>query len=133
MDTISYLYFPHWLRFSGLHGVAGNVAALADGHALCRGTVRLLYADDREKARESLIMEDGSFSFAYLPEGKYILQISGAQDTEQPSNAFTATAAKPVMAVHYADKEIPLHVLSDEDEIQIQLAVTPPDKLPAKE
>jgi hypothetical protein len=66
MDTISYLYFPHWLRFSGLHGVAGNVAALADGHALCRGTVRLLYADDREKARESLIMEDGSFSFVCI-------------------------------------------------------------------
>jgi hypothetical protein len=32
---------------------SGTVTALADGHALGHGTVRLLYADDREKARET--------------------------------------------------------------------------------
>jgi hypothetical protein len=122
------------IPLSGLHSVAGTVTALADGHALGRGTVRLLYADDREKARETSLLDDGSFSLQYVVEGKYILQVSGAQDAEQkaadpsPDNS-PAAAAKPApAAVSYADKEIPLAVLNDMDDIQIPLAAPPPDK-----
>ena len=71
------------IPLSGLHEVAGTITALADGHVLGRGTVRLLYADDREKARETSILDDGSFSLQYVAEGKYILAVSGAQDAEQ--------------------------------------------------
>jgi hypothetical protein len=121
------------IPLSGLHAVAGTVTALADGHALGRGTVRLLYADDREKARETSILDDGSFSLQYVAEGKYILAVSGAQDAEQkaaepvPYNS-QAAAQKPAPVARYIDKEIPLMVLSDMDDIQVQLATAPPDK-----
>jgi hypothetical protein len=119
------------IPLSGLHTVAGTVTALADGHALGHATVRLLYADDREKARETSLLEDGSFSFEYVPEGKYILQVSGAQDAE-PKDSQSAPGDAQTMApkppLHYTDKELPLNVMDDGDDIQVQLAVTPPDK-----
>jgi hypothetical protein len=116
------------IPLSGMHTVAGSVSALADGHALGRGTVRVLYADDREKARESSLQEDGSFSFTYIPEGKYILQVSGAQEADQKDAepAPEGSAAKAA-AARYADKELPVTVMSDVDDLQIQLAITPPD------
>jgi hypothetical protein len=122
------------IPLSGLHTVAGTVTALADGHALGRGTVRLLYADDRERARETSILDDGSFSLQYVAEGKYILQVSGAQDAEQKAaepgadNSQAAAARPAPAAVSYADKEIPLVVLGDMDDIQMPLAAPPPDK-----
>jgi hypothetical protein len=122
------------IPLSGLHTVAGTVTALADGHALGRGTVRLLYAEDREKARETSILDDGSFSLQYVAEGKYILAVSGAQDAEQKaaepgSDNSPAPASKPApAAASYADKEIPLIVLGEMDDIQIPLAATPQDK-----
>jgi hypothetical protein len=121
------------IPLSGLHTVAGTVTALADGHALGHGTVRLLYADDREKARETSILDDGSFALQYVAEGKYILQVSGAEDAEQkaaepgPDNT-QAAAAKPAPVGRYMDKEIPLTVLGDMDDIQMPLATEPPDK-----
>ena len=89
------------IPLSGLHNVAGTVTALADGHALGHGTVRLLYADDREKARETSVLDDGSFSLQYVAEGNYILAVSGAQDAEQKAaepgpDGSQAEAAKPV-------------------------------------
>ena len=71
------------IPLSGLHTVSGTVTALFDGHPIPNGNVRMLYADDREKAREAPLLDDGSFTFEYVPEGKYILQVSGAQDEQQ--------------------------------------------------
>jgi len=122
------------IPLSGLHTVAGTVTALADGHALGHGTVRLLYADDREKARETSILDDGSFSLQYVAEGKYILQVSGAEDAEQKAaepgaDNSQAAAAKPApAAASYADKEIPLAVLGEMDDIQMPLAAAVQDK-----
>jgi hypothetical protein len=121
------------LPLSGLHTVAGTVTALADGHALAHATVRLLYADDREKARETALLDDGSFSFPYVPEGKYILQVTAAQDaepkeTEPAPGDVPAADSKPAAIRHYSDKELPLTVVTDVDDFQMQLAVTPPDK-----
>ncbi len=47
------------IPLSGLHTVSGTVSALADGHPLPHGTVRLLYAEDRESARETPLLDDG--------------------------------------------------------------------------
>lgn len=121
------------IPLSGLHTVAGTVTALADGHALSRATVRLLYADDREQAREIKSLDEGKFTFRYVPEGKYILAVTGAQDAEQkesepaPGDAQTA-APKTATALRYADKELPLIVLDDVDDMKMQLDPTPPDK-----
>jgi hypothetical protein len=121
------------IPLSGLHTVAGTVSALADGHALGKGTVRLLYADDREKARENSILGDGSFSFAYVPEGNYILEVRGAQDAEQkdspPATADADAAAQKSNAPRrYADKELPVIVMGDVDDLQVQLAPIAPDQ-----
>jgi hypothetical protein len=119
---------------SGLHTVAGTVTALADGHALGKGTVRLLYADDREKARETAMQDDGSFSLDYVAEGKYLLQVSGAQDAEPPAsepgaeNSEAAPPAKTPAPVVYKDKEIPLVVLGEINDIQMPLAANVADK-----
>ncbi len=120
------------IPLSGLHTVAGTVSALADGHALKDATVRLLYADDREIAREAKSLDDGSFSFSYIPEDKYILQVSGAQDpaqeaAESDAGSSGSAASKPVAARRYADKETPVTVIGDMDDIQMQLVPTPPD------
>jgi hypothetical protein len=120
------------ISLSGLHTVAGFVTAAADGHALNRASVRLLYADDREKARESSL-NDGGFSFAYVPEGSYILQVSGAQDAEQKNSEpaqgdAAAPASNAVPARVYMDKELPVTVMADMDDIQVQLNNPPPDK-----
>lgn len=119
------------IPLNGLHTVAGIVSALADGHPLSQGAVHLLFADDKEKARALSLEPDGSFAFEYVPEGKYILRISGAKDEEQkdpaasPSDADSASKPKPVV---YADKEVPLTVLDNMDDIQVQLAPPPADK-----
>jgi hypothetical protein len=121
------------IPLTGLHAVAGTVSALADGHGLKDATVRLLYADDREKAREARTSEDGIFSFPYVPEDKYIIQVSGAKDAaqenpEDSSGNTGAVTSKPIAARSYADKEMPVTVMGEVDDLQIQLVVAPPDK-----
>jgi hypothetical protein len=120
------------IPLAGLHTVAGTVTAVADGHALAKGTVRLLYADDREKARETAIQDDGSFSFEYVAEGKYILQLSGAQDAEQKASDSTnadsqAASAKAPAPVAYMDKETSIIVMGDRNDIQIMLGAAQQD------
>lgn len=127
------------IPLDGLHTVSGRVTALADARSVSHATVRLLYADDREKAREVTSDDDGSFTFEYVPEGKYIVQVSGAvqpdsnssdtnQQPAQPAAAGSPSAdAKPKPVLHYADKEIPVTVLDDMEEMQIQLVPVPPD------
>jgi len=119
------------IPLSGLHAVSGAVTALADGHPIKHGTVRLLYADDREKARETALLEDGSYSLEYVPEDKYILQVSDAQDEEQNAavtgqgDAQKETA--PTVSVRrYADKEIPLTVLNNMEDFNIALPAAAP-------
>jgi hypothetical protein len=114
------------IPLTGLHSVSGNVVALFDGHPLGRATLRLLYADDREKAREIQIEDDdgGSYSFDYVPEGGYILQVSAAQDAGNSGN--DPGAAKPPR--HYADKEIPVQVAGDVDDLNVSLAEQTPAK-----
>ncbi len=114
------------IPLSGLHTVSGTVTALADGHTPAHAKIRLLYADDREAARELSINDDGTFTFEYVPEGKYILQVTGAEDAEQnntaPGSNDSGPAPPKVKAVHYADKEVPLTVQDDTDDLQIALA-----------
>jgi Carboxypeptidase regulatory-like domain len=127
------------IPLSGLHTVAGTVTALADGQPIGSGTVRLLYADNREKARETTLLDDGSFNFAYIPQGNYILVISNAadadtgtpatetpvKDTSAPANA-AASASTPR---HYINKEMPLVIADqDMDDISVALVAVGADK-----
>jgi hypothetical protein len=122
------------IPLSGLHIVAGVVTALVDNQPIGSGTVRLLYADNREKARETTLLDDGSFNFAYVPQGNYILTISNAadavpeapdKDTSAPADA-TASAPSPR---HYVNKEMPIVVADqDMDDISVTLITVGADK-----
>lgn len=132
------------IPLSGLHTLSGVVTALADNQPIARGTVRLLYADDREKARETTLIEDGSFYFAYVPQGSYILAISDAADAEPenadksaaPSSASGSTSSGSTgsgstgsVPRHYVNKEMPLVVADqDLDDISLSLVAVGADK-----
>ena len=62
-----------------------------------------------------------------------MIQVSGAKDaaqenSEDSSGNMGAATSKPIAARSYADKEMPVTVMSEVDDLQIQLVVTPPDK-----
>lgn len=124
------------LPLDGLFTVAGNITAGTDAHTPSQATVHLLYADDREQARQTAMLKDGSFNFEYVPAGNYILQITNAQDAAPSAPAQTAagqtgdgSGAAPQAApgIHkYMDKETPLSVQDDMTDVQVTLAEPPP-------
>jgi hypothetical protein len=129
------------LPLDGLFTVAGNITAGTDAHAPSQATVHLLYADDREEARQTAMLKDGSFSFDYVPAGGYILQITNAEDAAASAPAQSTTVSsggdsggagsgaqtQAAPQVHkYMDKETPLTVQSDMDDVQVTLAEPPP-------
>jgi hypothetical protein len=119
------------IPLSGLHKVSGSVAALADAHPIDHATVRLLYADDREAARQTDLDDNGDFEFDYVPEAKYIVAVSGAHDEDKkdagPGNGAgqqQTTQAVPTRV--FADKEMPINVLSDLGNLNFSLALAAP-------
>ena len=122
------------LPLDGLFTVAGNIAAGTDAHAPSQATVHLLYADDREEARQTAMLKDGSFSFDYVPAGSYILQVTNAQDVVASTTAAggasggdTATQGQAAPLGHkFMDKETPVSVQNDMDDVQMTLVEPPP-------
>ncbi len=118
------------IPLSGLHKVGGTVGALADGHSITHGTVRLLYADDREPARETSLDDNGDFEFDYVPEAKYVLAVSGAQDDEkketgQVNGDQQSQTVQSVPARIYAGKEMPINVVGDLENLILSLPLAP--------
>jgi hypothetical protein len=99
------------IPISGLRSVSGHVEAVEDGHPPSHATVTLLYADDREQARKASIDNDGSFRFEYVAEDSYILRVSEAKDEAEGEGK----------ARMYPEKEMPLHVRSDLNDVNILL------------
>ncbi len=97
---------------SGLRTVSGSVTAATDGHAILHGTVQLLYTDDRESMRTASLDQDGQFSFEFVPEGTYLLRVSGANDARADESGGTNSAVSISL---YGDKEFPLQVSGDID------------------
>jgi hypothetical protein len=116
------------IPLTGLRNVAGTVTAINDGHPLARGTVQLLYADDKEVARKTSLLDDGSFAFGFVPDGRYILQVSGAADASPNGDG----QKKHTPEQTYQDKEIPLVVAADMEDVNIPVPATPPDKVQAQ-
>jgi len=116
------------IPLTGLRNVAGTVTAINDGHPLARSTVQLLYADDKEVARKTSLLDDGSFAFGFVPDGRYILQVSGAADASPNGDG----QKKHTPEQTYQDKEIPLVVAADMEDVNIPVPATPPDKVQAQ-
>ena len=99
------------IPISGLRSVGGRVEAVEDGHAPSHATVTLLYADYREQARKASIDSDGSFRFEYVSEDSYILRVSEAKDEAEGEGRERL----------YSEKELPLHVRSDRNDVNVLL------------
>lgn len=66
---------------SKLHNVSGELRAAPDGHLLTGGNVQLLDPEDKSVIEfMNLTRSDSRFHFAFVPEGRYILRVSGAAD-----------------------------------------------------
>lgn len=116
------------IPLTGFYTVAGVVTALADGRPMGRGTVRLLYADDRERMRETRVQqEDGSFEFEYVPPGSYILQVADGGDGNQGDSG-QAGADGGTKPRSYTDKEMPLLVNGNVEDVSVQLVVSGADE-----
>ena len=63
---------------NGLHTVSGSVVAKSDNHSLNAGIVELEDPDTKAQVRMAVIGQDGTFQFNYLPDGTYVLKVSGA-------------------------------------------------------
>jgi len=113
------------IPLTGLHNLSGKVDAAIDGHPPTQATIHLLYADDREEARKTAMLKDGSFSFPYVAAEKYILQVTDAED--KPEADAPDQPAKSPAARRYAVKEFPIMVQDDIDDIDLPLTLALPE------
>ena len=115
-----------------LHTVAGTVVAKFDGHAVDTGTVLLQDPDTKAMLRTMTINSDGTFRFNYVPEGQYLLKITGASDTDSAGNSDSGNDLLRMMhskvLKSYGDAEQPVTVKNDAAGLVLQVpdqAATP--------
>lgn len=104
------------LPISKLHKVQGVLLAKTDGHVLNKGSVSLLFSDDRSQLGTTEIGADSeNFDFAFVPEGDYFLKVNSAADARfdevpNPPGSVPPSWTKATMIHEYGTTEIPLHV-----------------------
>ncbi len=107
------------LPLSKLHKVQGVVTMQRDGHVLNQAALSLEFADDKSPAGKTKIGQgETSFSFPFVPEGDYILRVSGAADVrfEEVSNGpgtIPPTYSETHILHSYGSAEMPIHVDGD--------------------
>lgn len=106
---------------NGLHTLRGSVVAKRDDHALGQAHVELLYADDREVVRSIDVHDEGgSFEFSYVPNGQYILHLSGAADIEKVEHhEFNSNWTEDSVVRKYDEVELPLTVQGDMNGVEL--------------
>ncbi|MFC5861938.1 carboxypeptidase-like regulatory domain-containing protein [Acidicapsa dinghuensis] len=110
------------IPLGGLHVLRGVVTAKRDGHALNKAHVALLYADDRTQMRAVQVGQDGSFEFGYVPEDRYILQVTAGQDVEQVQmHQFNSNYTDEKVVGRYGSAELPVVVQGDMSGIDVAL------------
>lgn len=120
------------IPLDGLHQVVGTVVAKRDGHALGAGHVKLLYADGTEARSTDLDDASGSFEFSYVPQGKYILRLSGAADIDKVEHhEFNSNWTDNIASRKYGDAELALNVQGDLDGVELAAPEIPVNKASA--
>lgn len=106
----------------GLHTLKGTVVAKRDEHPLPQGHVDLLYADDRALLQSVEVHdEDGSFEFAYVPGGQYLVRLSKAADLQKSEHhEFNSNWTEEKIVREYGDAEIPVIVQDSVDGITVE-------------
>jgi len=103
------------IPLSHLHTVSGTLTAKRDGHTLNQGLAILLNPADKSEVQDDWVDADGSFSFSFISEGEYLLQVRGAADTElrEGRSSDGTSVVLPVPVHRYSDFEQPLSVPGD--------------------
>jgi hypothetical protein len=101
-----------------LHTIRGSVVAAHDGHILNGGKLSLLYPDDRSEAGQtSVSKDDNTFTFAFVPEGDYILRTDGVDNeyTEIANgpDSYPPTRTETKLLRSYGTAEQPIHVAGE--------------------
>jgi hypothetical protein len=101
-----------------LHTIRGSIVAAHDGHILNGGKLSLLYADDRSEAgHTSVSKDDNTFTFAFVPEGDYILRADGVDneyvEVSNGSDSWPPTHSEPHLLRSYGTAEQPIHVAGE--------------------
>jgi hypothetical protein len=102
------------IALTGLHKVQGTVTARRDGHLLSKGNVSLIYEDNGQEAQHTEIDRDGNFELPNVPEGRYLLRLTGAEDTELiQERPFNENRTEEKTLKKYGQAEISLVVQAD--------------------
>jgi hypothetical protein len=102
------------IALTGLHKVQGTVTARRDGHPLNKGRVSLAYEDDGKEAQYADIDRDGNFELPYVPEDRYVLRLTGGEDTDMVQrHEFNSNFTEEKTIRKYGATEIPLLVQAD--------------------
>jgi hypothetical protein len=113
------------IQLSKLHSVSGTVVDATTGAPVNAGTVTIVWPKDGDSANDAQVTktnigEDGSFHFAFLPEGQFDLKATNvrqmsAEAVPRPSGLVDADAFARYKAAGqtYGDAQVPLIVHSD--------------------
>jgi hypothetical protein len=108
-----------------LHAVSGSVVAKADNHPIDSGTIQLEDADTKATLRSTMVEQDGSFHLNYVPEGQYVVHISGAGDTDSAGSPDSGSDLLRMMRSKviksYGDVDLPVTVKSDATGLVLQV------------
>jgi hypothetical protein len=114
-----------------LHTVAGSVVAKADGHPVNAGMINLMDPEGKNAVRTALVEQDGTFRLNYIPEGQYVLHVSGASDVDQdsaPAVSAGAVSFSPMGLLSaskklksYGDAELPITLKGDSTGLILQV------------
>jgi hypothetical protein len=112
-----------------LHTVSGSVVAKADGHPVNAGVITMKDPDGKTTVRTTMVEQDGTFRLNYIPEGQYVLHVTGASDMDQgsmpsgPANPLSSlnmlSQSKPLKS--YGDADLPIAVKGDSTGLSIQV------------
>jgi hypothetical protein len=107
------------IPLSQLHSVRGAITAARDGHVVNGGSVSLIHADDKSQAVSTrLTKDDNGFAFSFIPEGDYILRVSGAADIEyeeipNPPHSVPPTRSEEHTLHRYGNPDQAIHIDRD--------------------
>jgi hypothetical protein len=108
------------IPLAGLHKVQGTVTAKRDGHPLNKGKVALLYEDDGAEAQYADVDRDGNFELPYVPEDRYLLRVTGGEDTELiQKHEFNSNFTEEKTLKKYGQVDTPLIVQADMTSLEL--------------
>lgn len=116
------LVFP----LAKLHKVGGQVVA-KDGHPVNGGGVKVVWADDKSEMTEAAILyDDQAFHLDFVPEGDFLLQVSGAKDVthtavENPAGMVPRFHEESKTVKTYGDAEQSLKVIGDVSDVMVMV------------